>query len=151
MRLTGQDDRGQLVDQIMMTDPQGIFEFTGLRPSSLEGYTLTETQPTGYLDGIESLGTVDSVATGDAADNVFYQIGMLRSGSDGVNYNFGERPLPGSTPNRPDGDNRLLAEQERPDADQSRSTAAERTARLVGNWGTGSPPRFRTRSEPLPE
>ena len=92
IRLTGSDDRGKAVDQVMETDVQGTFEFVNLRPSSVDGYTLTETQPADYLDGREVAGTVDGVISGQVADNVFSQIAMTQSGSDGINYNFGERP-----------------------------------------------------------
>ncbi len=96
IRLSGTDDRGAVVDQVMQTDGQGIFEFIGLRPSDADGYTLTETQPLEYLDGIDTLGTVDGVTSGSTAvDDVFSQIGMTQPASDAVNYNFGERLVAG--------------------------------------------------------
>ena len=96
VRLTGTDDRGAAVEEVMATDSQGLFEFVDLRPSNAGGYTLTETQPAGYVDGKESLGTVGGVSTGTAADNVFSGIAFSEPGSDAINYNFGERPQPGS-------------------------------------------------------
>jgi len=94
--LSGTDDRGNdLTEVVMDTDSQGIFEFINLRPSDSNGYTLTETQPLGFVDGKESLGTVNGVLTGTAADNVFSQIGMSVPGSDAMDYNFGERPEAG--------------------------------------------------------
>jgi len=92
VRLTGTDDRGGLVDMAMATDAQGLFEFTGLRPGT---YMLTETQPAGYVDGQDALGTVNGIPTGSAAVNdKFSAIVLPRPGSDAVNYNFGERPAP---------------------------------------------------------
>ena len=97
VRLTGTDDRGNPVDLLMATDAQGLFEFAGplfpLRPGD---YTLTETQPAAYVDGKDSLGTVNGVVTGDASvSDQFSGIILPHPGSDGVNYNFGERPAAG--------------------------------------------------------
>ena len=92
IRLTGTDDRGSAVDQVMQTDSQGIFEFLELRPSDASGYTLTETQPPGFVDGLDSLGTVNGVFSGsNTVNDVFSQIGMTQPGSSAINYNFGER------------------------------------------------------------
>lgn len=96
IRLMGTDDRGQLVDRVMDTKVEGIFEFVGLRPSGAAGYTLNEVQPLGFVDGEESLGRVNGVPTGLAANDVFSAIQMPLPGSDGLNYNFGERPQAGA-------------------------------------------------------
>lgn len=96
VRLTGRDDLGAAVDRVLATDAQGIFEFLGLRPSDPDGYALMETQPAGYVDGKEVLGTVNGSPSGTASDNVFAGIALSAAGSDGVNYNFGERPAAGS-------------------------------------------------------
>ena len=64
VRLTGTDDRGNAVDIVLAaTDLQGIFESVDLRPGN---YTLTETQPAGYAQGKDSLGTVNGIPTGNA-------------------------------------------------------------------------------------
>lgn len=94
IHLTGRDDLGAAVDRYLTTDSQGIFEFLDLRPSDQNGYTLTESQPPGFVDGKETLGTVNGVSSGIASDNMFTRI-ALPAGSDGVNYNFGERPIVG--------------------------------------------------------
>jgi hypothetical protein len=76
----------------MHTDGQGIFEFLDLRPSDSGGYTLAESQPLFYHDGLDSLGTVNGVISGsNAVNDVFSQLGMMQPGSDGLNYNFAER------------------------------------------------------------
>ncbi|MEO2049815.1 MAG: SdrD B-like domain-containing protein [Pirellulales bacterium] len=93
--LAGIDDRGNAVIEVMNTDSQGIFEFINLRPSDGSGYTLTETQPAGFVDGEEALGTVNGVLSGVVADNVFSQIGMTTPVSDVMDYNYGERPEAG--------------------------------------------------------
>jgi hypothetical protein len=74
----------------METDAQGFVEFLNLRPGD---YTLRETQPSDYLDGVDSLGTVNGIPTGDATVNdQFSKLILPSPGSDAVNYNFGERP-----------------------------------------------------------
>lgn len=93
VHLTGTDYRGRAVDILMATNSDGIFEFPDLRPGE---YTLTETQPAGYVDGKDSLGTVNGTPSGDATVNdQFSGIRLPQPGSDGVNYNFGERPAAG--------------------------------------------------------
>ena len=102
--LTGTDDRGT-VSISQTTDLQGIFEFVDLRPGS---YTITQSQPTGFVDGQEVVGQLNLVAPGvvsgdqGAADpdtndgmgavvsSSFSQIDLV-PGAAGVNYNFGER------------------------------------------------------------
>jgi hypothetical protein len=91
VRLTGTDDRGAVVDRVLQTDEQGIFEFLDLRPSDAVGYTLSETQPANYGDGLDTLGTVNQVVTGsNAVNDVFSGIVIAQPGSDGINYNFAE-------------------------------------------------------------
>ncbi len=103
--LNGTDDRGHSVDMTQATDGQGIFEFVVLRPGT---YALTQLQPSGYIDGKEVVGSVvelppdqvrgvDGIADADTLDTAeaiiassFSQIELV-AGSNGVNYNFGER------------------------------------------------------------
>jgi uncharacterized delta-60 repeat protein len=97
LTLTGTDDLGRQVSRTMSTDAQGIYEFLDLRPGN---YNLTETQPSGFVDGRESLGTVNGLPSGDATiDDQFRDVVFPAPGSDGVNYNFGERPPAGSSVN----------------------------------------------------
>src|SRR5262249_17755340 len=60
----------------------------GLLPGS---YTLTETQPAGYTQGIDLVGTAGGSLVG--SDQFFVQLGQ---GVDGINYNYGERPPAGT-------------------------------------------------------
>jgi hypothetical protein len=91
--LTGTDDLGHAVSQTAQTDANGIYAFTNLRPSNAAGYTITETQPAGFLQGQDALGTVNGTPTGSAAvQDVSAGVVLPTGGSVGENYNFGERP-----------------------------------------------------------
>src|SRR5205823_13044677 len=69
--LTGTDNLGHAVVLTATTDGNGNYSFTGL---SAGNYTLTETQPYGYDDGLDSLGTVNGAANGTAGNDVFGNI-----------------------------------------------------------------------------
>ena len=86
--LTGTDDRGAAVNVTEQTDVDGVYFFVDLRPGT---YTITETQPAGYADGQDTLGT----AGGIVGDDVFSAI-ELAVGIDGMNYNFSERAAAGA-------------------------------------------------------
>jgi hypothetical protein len=88
--LTGTNDLGAAVSVTATTDANGAYTFTGLRPSSTAGYTVTETQPATFLDGKDTVGTVGGVARGSAAVNDVISGIVLNSDDDGINYNFGE-------------------------------------------------------------
>jgi hypothetical protein len=87
--LSGFDDLGNWVYRTTQTDAQGIYAFTDLRPSGPNGYTVTQSQPAGYLDGIDMLGNLGG---DDSVNDVFSGI-VLHGGSVAENYNFGERPM----------------------------------------------------------
>ncbi len=108
VRLYGTNDRGEPVDDTMVTDEQGIYEFTDLRPGI---YQLTEEQPAGFADGKESVGQVYTPVNhpvnlagspGNDTFNIDFAVGTPPvdnwvAGCDAVNFNFGERPLAGQT------------------------------------------------------
>lgn len=84
--ITLRDDAGNLV-AITTTDANGAYEFVGLRPGQ---YTITETQPDGFFQGGQSVGTGNGFVIGED------QLGVeLFAGEILVNYNFCELP-PGS-------------------------------------------------------
>lgn len=64
------------------TDATGGYQFTGLRPGT---YSIAETQPSGYKDGQENLGT----SGGTVGSDLFTGI-VLAGGASGEKYNFGE-------------------------------------------------------------
>ena len=94
LTLTGTDDQGTAVNLAMTTAADGTYGFTDLRPSNGTGYTLAETQPTGYgnFTGATGtmVGTVAGTTTGTAALNQTSGI-LLGSGQSGLDYDFREK------------------------------------------------------------
>jgi uncharacterized repeat protein (TIGR01451 family) len=80
--LTGSDAAGAPVSRTLITDANGAFLFGDLLSGS---YTLTETQPTAYLDGIDSAGSAGGTISNDAISAI-----LLGGGVDAVDYRFGE-------------------------------------------------------------
>ncbi|WP_372898785.1 SdrD B-like domain-containing protein, partial [Stieleria sp.] len=68
--LIGED--GQIV-ATTATDHDGRYEFNDLPPGV---YEVRETQPDGFLDGIDSAGRVDGVTVGDASDDWIRRIDL---------------------------------------------------------------------------
>ena len=84
VHLTGTDDRGNAVDQVLATDADGAYVFRFLRPGT---YRIAETQPTGYNQGINTVGTEGGMVSGDEFALT------LAADRAALNYNFGERPV----------------------------------------------------------
>jgi len=82
--LTGVDVNGNSVS-MTTTSVGGVYSFTGLYASTGR-YTITETEPVGYSDGIDVLGTLSGIIS-SGPDSFSVQ---LNAGSDGYSYNFGE-------------------------------------------------------------
>ncbi len=80
--LTGTDDLGNSVNQMAMTDSTGYYIFVGLRPGE---YRLNETQPAGYLDGKDTIGTPGGVTSNDQFSSIALPVNF-----NGVQNNFGE-------------------------------------------------------------
>jgi uncharacterized repeat protein (TIGR01451 family) len=70
--LDGTDNYGNVINLNTVTDVNGFYEFTGLSASDVTGYTLTETQPAGFNDGLESIGGV--IITGSRSTDVIGNI-----------------------------------------------------------------------------
>lgn len=96
VNLSGTDDRGTAVSVApAASDVDGIYMFIDLRPGS---YTLTEVQPAGFVDGKDTLGTVNGLPSGFEPvedGSVFAGVVLNRPESVAQNYNFGERPPAG--------------------------------------------------------
>ena len=88
MTLTGTNDLGAITAIVITTDSTGAYDFTNLRPGT---YTLTETQPAGYLQGTNTVGTVNGVTTGQLGPGVDVISNIVLTSSDlGINYDFDE-------------------------------------------------------------
>ena len=87
VRLTGIDYNGNAVNQVTTTAGDGSYSFANLPVPNAVGYTIRETQPTGWTDGKDTLGTLG----GTLGDDVFSRIYFPTPGASGTGYNFGER------------------------------------------------------------
>ncbi len=84
--LTGINSQGQSVSLQTTTDASGVYRFDNLRGGS---YTITEAQPSDYVDGAATVGNLG----GTAGTN---QLTLaLPAGASGTNYDFGEQIKPG--------------------------------------------------------
>ncbi len=74
-----------------VTGPDGSYKFSGL---AADTYRIIETQPLGYIDGIDSVGQINGTTVGGlGSDSDSFVSIALRQGLHGVNYDFGERQL----------------------------------------------------------
>ena len=90
IHLQGMNDLGEVVDLFTSTDGTGAYSFTGLRAGT---YSITETQPQGFADGTDYVGTaggLQDVNPDTGLTDVFASIN-LASGQNGTNYVFTER------------------------------------------------------------
>jgi VCBS repeat-containing protein len=85
--LTGTDFLGNAVSMSATTDSDGVYIFANLQPGT---YSITETQPAGYTQGIDTVGTAGGNLT--ATDKFFVSLTQDTIGLNGLNYNFGEQP-----------------------------------------------------------
>ncbi|CRK62069.1 internalin, putative [Alloactinosynnema sp. L-07] len=81
--LTGTDAAGAPVDRVATTDGSGAYVFADLLGGT---YTVTETQPDGYADGTDRVGT----AGGTLAQPDTISAVALPAGADATGYLFGE-------------------------------------------------------------
>lgn len=81
--LTGVDlDGNPIAPLTTFTDATGFYEFRNLVPGS---YTITETQPVGWIDGLDTPGSL-----GGSTPSNDVLIVSLAAGDNGIEYNFGE-------------------------------------------------------------
>jgi hypothetical protein len=83
--LTGTNDQGIAINLATTTAPDGSYHFQNLRPGS---YSITESDPPGFLDGKNTIGSLGGTA---GSDQFFVTLG---SNDQGTDYNFGELPQP---------------------------------------------------------
>ena len=90
--LTGTDLDGNAVTLTTTTNDDGDYSFTGLAAGT---YKITETQPAGYVDGADTVGS----AGGDGSANDMFSDINLGAGVDAVDYDFEEsQPEPEPEP-----------------------------------------------------
>ena len=89
IQLSGMDAYGNSVSRSTTTAADGTFLFDELPPSGPDGYTLTETQPAGYFDGQDAVGS--AVIAGSRATDVISGI-VLPADTDLTGHYFGELP-----------------------------------------------------------
>ncbi len=82
MTLSGVDGTGATVTKTTTTDSTGYYRFDTLRPGT---YKVTETQPAGYADGKDSVGSLGGTLGNDMVSNI-----VLTCNAQAMNYNFGE-------------------------------------------------------------
>lgn len=77
---------GTMVALQVTTDADGNYKFENLKAGN---YQIQETQPAGYEDGIDTAGSLGGIVSNDNIREI-----MLKTGQNGVNYDFGElRPI----------------------------------------------------------
>jgi len=73
------------------TDANGHYSFTNLVPGT---YTVVEVQPSGWIDGRDTVGVGATGGLGTAGNDVISNV-TLNGGDAATEYNFGERRPPG--------------------------------------------------------
>jgi len=102
VRLTGTDAFGNAVDLSTTTDANGNYSFASLPPSGAAGYTVTETQPAGYVNspaatpaaGATAPSAGGTYAAGGAAGSSSHAGVVLAAATVATNYNFPELRQP---------------------------------------------------------
>lgn len=94
LTLTGTDLYGNTVSTTVQTTADGTYTFANLPPSNASGYTITQTQPSGYFDYQETAGTasgtVNNASFGNGAStNVISGI-VLGEDEDATGYEFAD-------------------------------------------------------------
>ena len=90
LTISGSDDRGNALTgtvYTVTTQPDGTYAFENLRPSDATGYTITQTQPAAYNDGVHDAGTAGG---NDSVANTITAIKFTEN-TNATGYDFGER------------------------------------------------------------
>lgn len=93
LTLTGKDTFGNPVLITVTTGPDGSFSFVDLMPSDGNGYTITETQPTGWIDGPEKM-TIGGVPGADSFGKIIVGAGTkgnVGSFSESAGVSIGDK------------------------------------------------------------
>ena len=88
LRLTGTSASGLTVDVTVTTAADGSYTFGNLPPGT---YLITETQPAGYVDGLETAGTLGGTTSPTLGSNTIGAIVIpAQSNATETGYHFGE-------------------------------------------------------------
>ncbi|HEX4797394.1 MAG TPA: SdrD B-like domain-containing protein [Humisphaera sp.] len=85
--LTGTTSSGHNVKLYRLTDANGFYYFKGLRAGT---YSIAETQPKGFTDSVDPIGTVNGTNNGKQVANDSISSIVLNLTSVGINYDFAE-------------------------------------------------------------
>lgn len=87
VQLTGTDENNNPVTRTSTTNELGQYSFEQLPPSNNEGYLVTETHPSQYIDGLESIAdnVLANTNQSDSFDNITIELTTQLS-----DYNFAE-------------------------------------------------------------
>ncbi|MEG1832028.1 MAG: SdrD B-like domain-containing protein [Burkholderiaceae bacterium] len=100
LTLTGVDAYGNPVNRAASTAADGSYQFNNLSPSNASGYTITETQPAAYVNGVNpSGGGFDSLggtrpAAGDPGHGTVIAAIAVAGAATGTGYDFAEVAKP---------------------------------------------------------
>ncbi|MEL6860019.1 MAG: SdrD B-like domain-containing protein, partial [Pseudomonadota bacterium] len=94
LTLTGTDLYGNAISTTVQTQADGSYTFSNLPPSNAAGYTITQTQPSGYFDYQETAGTaagtVDNGSFGNGASTNAISGIVLGEDVDATGYLFAD-------------------------------------------------------------
>jgi hypothetical protein len=94
LTVTGTNYLGNAVSQTATSDGSGHFAVSNLLPSNSTGYTVTETPPTGFVNGVTKPGTVNGQTVGTfTANGTIAQIVLPGCNNAAINYNFGDQGI----------------------------------------------------------
>ena len=92
LSLTGEDINGNPISLTTTTDSSGFYIFNDLPASGPEGYTISQSQPIGYADGLDGANNPENIAgsLGGIIGNDLLSAILVEAGEIGDSYNFGE-------------------------------------------------------------
>jgi hypothetical protein len=93
LTLTGTNLDGRSVTSTTTTAADGTYDFTTDNSGNLlipGTYQVAKTAPVGYLEGVNTVGTVNGTTDGTLIPTDKIGSIVLTSGQNGINYNFGE-------------------------------------------------------------
>ncbi len=91
--LSGDDAYGNAVNRTTTTDANGAYSFTGLAPAGSSGYTLTQGQPTGFVDSPYAppvAPDAEAPSLGGTYAGTTYTAIAVGGNATGVRYDFPE-------------------------------------------------------------